>query len=304
MEKIFVVGHKNPDTDTIVSAMLMAEYLGEGYVPVMTGKPNSETEYVFSRFGVEFPEILSSAENLKIFLVDHNEETQMVDGAEVDNVVGVVDHHKVNFRNSKPIFLHFRPWGSTATVIYDLFRKDGRDIPERLKPLLLSAILSDTVILKSPTTTDMDRMVVEELSAELGINYQELGMEMFKAKSRISEKTAEEIITNDFKNFDMSGKKVGIGQIETPDIESVRPRYGEILEKMKEKKEAGSYHTIVLMVTDILKEGSELLVVSDDEERIGEMFNTQISGGVSGFLEGVMSRKKQVAPVLEEGFRE
>jgi len=301
MEKVYVVGHLNPDTDTIVAALSLANLLNQKentnkYIPVITGKPNPETMFVFERFALGFPDILENAQDKKLFLVDHNEATQIVPGWSEENIIGFVDHHKINFKSSSPIYVVCRPWGSSNSIIYDMYKKEGIALPDKLKPAMLAAILSDTVILKSPTTTPIDMNIVEELSCELNINFQELGMEMFKAKSKVANKTPEEIIKNDFKDYDMNGKKVGIGQIETTDLRELEPKLNEIIAKMKEM----DYHTVVLMLTDIIKEGSKLLVVSKEQEKIGQIFNTKIQDNISEFLPGIMSRKKQVAKKLSE----
>ncbi|MBT3464884.1 manganese-dependent inorganic pyrophosphatase, partial [archaeon] len=241
MEKVYVIGHTNPDTDSVVSAMALSTLLNlkertDRYVACMSGSPNSETEYIFDRFGMEFPEQLEDATGKTLFLVDHNEESQTVKGRENDNIIGLVDHHKIKFENSKPIYVIMKPWGSSNSVIYDMFKKDLLEVPDYLKPAMLCAILSDTVILKSPTTTPVDMMFVEELSEELGLDYQELGMELFKAKSNLKSKTPIEIIKNDYKDFDFNGKKVGVGQIETPDLTEIESRIPEILKAMNDLK--------------------------------------------------------------------
>lgn len=305
MEKIYVIGHMNPDTDSVVAAMTMASFLNlrertDKYVAAMAGSPNSETEYIFDRFGIRFPEKLDDATGKKLFLVDHNEESQSVKGRNNENIIGFTDHHKLKFECSKPLEITVKPWGSSNTVIYDLFKKDLLEVPYHLKPAILSAILSDTVILKSPTTTPVDMMVVEELSEELGLDYQELGMELFKAKSNLGKKTPIEVLKNDFKDFDFNNKKCGIGQVETPDLNDIEDRAGEVLEAMKKLKQQEKYHSIILILTDIIQEGSKLLVVSDEGDKIADMFKTKIEDNLSEFIPGMMSRKKQVAPVMND----
>lgn len=305
MDKIYVIGHKNPDTDTIISAILMSEFLNlredtKKYIPVISGKPNSETEFVFNKFGIKFPKILDDASDQKLYLVDHNEESQYVKGASVENVVGILDHHKMNFKNYLPIEITVKPWGSSNTVVYDLFQKHNMQIPSELKPLVLCALLSDTVILKSPTTTENEVKLVENLSKELKLDYKKLGTEMFKAKSKVAEKSAEKIIYNDFKDFDFGEKKVGVGQVETPDLSEIEKRAPEIRQKMQEIKNKGKYHSLLLMLTDIINEGSKLLIVSDATESIAKLFNVSVKNGMTDFIPGIMSRKKQVVSVLEK----
>lgn len=305
MDTIYVIGHQNPDTDTVISAIAMAQFLNlkneeNNYVAARAGDLNTETEYVLSTFEIKEPELLTDATEKKLFLVDHNEKTQIIEGAEEENVLGIVDHHKINFASSHPIDITIRPWGCTATIIYDMFSKQEITIPEHLKPAILSAILSDTVILRSPTTTNHDREVVEELASSLDIDYQELGMEMFKAKAKIADKTPEQIIHNDFKVFEFGTNIVGVGQIETPDLGELNDKIEDITEAMEEIKEENGYHSIVLMLTDIIQEGTKLLIVSDEIDRVAGMFETTLEGNLSAFIPGMMSRKKQVAPILSE----
>ncbi|MBN1502683.1 manganese-dependent inorganic pyrophosphatase [Candidatus Woesearchaeota archaeon] len=305
MGKIYVVGHKNPDTDTIVCAITMADFLNKRdktdiYEARMSGKPNSESEFIFNKFGIKFPAILEDAKGKQLYLVDHNETSQYVAGAEVENVVGILDHHKINFENTKPIEITTRPLGSSNSIVYCLFERHGLKLSNELKPLVLCAILSDTVILKSPTTAAKDREIVGTLSKELNIDYQQLGMEMFKAKSQISEKSAEHIIYNDFKKFDFHGKKVGIGQVETPDLREIEKRVIEIKKKMEEIKEKDKYHSLVLMLTDIIEEGTKLIIVSKNPAAFAKIFNTRIKNNLTDFIPGMMSRKKQVVPMLIE----
>jgi manganese-dependent inorganic pyrophosphatase len=305
MEKIYVIGHMNPDTDSVVSAISMAAFLNlrertNKYKAAMSGNPNSETEYIFDRFGLEFPEKIDDATGKKLFLVDHNEESQSVKGRQNENILGFTDHHKIKFESSIPLEITVKPWGSSNTVIYDLFKKELLDIPDEIKPAMLCAVLSDTVILKSPTTTPVDMMVVEELSEDLQIDYQKLGMELFKAKANLGKKTALEILKNDFKDFYFNSKKTGIGQIEAADLNDIEDRFTEIITAMKELKEKSKYHSIILMLTDIIQEGSKLAVVSDEKDKIAKIFSTKIKDNLSDFIPGMMSRKKQVAPVMND----
>ena len=305
MDDIHVIGHKNPDTDTVVSAMAMAHYLNllhedNKYIANRPGEFNNETEFVFNAFGLTKPPVLDSAEGLTLYLVDHNESNQIIDGAETSKIAGIIDHHKVNFDGSKPIEILTRPWGSTCTVIYDLCRQNAVELPGDLLSGMLCAILSDTVILRSPTTTKHDRDAVIEIAGILDLDYQKLGMEMFTAKAQISDKTPEQIIHNDFKVFEFGEKIVGIGQIEAPDLSLLDDKLDEIAATMLQLKEENNYHTFILMLTDIIQEGTKLLVFSDDEEKIAEIFKTSITSNMSEFLQGVLSRKKQVVPVLND----
>ncbi len=309
MQEIYVIGHTNPDTDSIVSAIAMADFLNrfnttDEYVPARAGELNSETEFVMERFSVETPMFIKSINGHKVFLVDHNERSQYYNGITVDDIIGIVDHHKINFQNSHPIESHLRPWGSTSSIVYDLYDKYGISLPDRLKPILLCGILSDTVILRSPTTTKYDREIVEILSKELGIDYQQLGMEMFTAKAQLDDKTPEQILHNDFKVFEMGEHMLGIGQVETPDLTLLKTRVPDLLSIMKELKQENNYFALVLMLTDIINEGSQLLVVSDDIKLFGDIFETTIQDNISAFIPGMLSRKKQVVPQLTQALAE
>lgn len=305
MDEVYVIGHLNPDTDTVISAMAMAQLLNfkndvDRYIPVRTGELNTETEFILNKFELKTPEILIDASDKKLFLVDHTESSQMVEGHSRENIIGVIDHHKVDLQTSSPIEITVRPWGSTATIIYQEYLNLGIEIPNRLKPAILSAILSDTVILRSPTTTTHDRQIVEELAQELGIDYQELGMELFRAKAQITDKTPEQIIHNDFKVFEFGEKIVGVGQVETPDLTELESKLEDILSSMEQLKEENEYHSIILMLTDIIEEGSRLLIVSEEENLIANLFETSTTNNVTNFIPGMLSRKKQVIPVLSE----
>jgi len=305
MEQIYVIGHTNPDTDTIISAIAMAEFLTLSnsdyeYIPMRTGELNTETQFVCEKFGIPVPELMTDASEKMLYLVDLNETSQIVDGWDINKIVGVIDHHKLNFNGTNPIEVTVKPWGCTCTIIYELFKKDNFEIPSYIVPGMLCAILSDTVILRSPTTTSHDERVVQELSQKLTLDYQVLGMEMFTAKAQITDKTPEQIIHSDFKVFEFGEKIVGVGQVETPDLTLVDSKLPEIIQGMKEIKEENSYHTMLLMLTDIIQEGTKLIVISDEERLIADIFDVTLERNVSEFISGMLSRKKQVIPQLTE----
>jgi len=295
MEPIYVVGHKSPDTDTVVCAIAMADFLAKRdnseCIAVRTGKVNSETEFVFEKAGATLPEVLEDASEKKLFLVDHNEKDQWIEGAHADHIVGIVDHHKFNFTGGHPIEINLKPWGCCATVIYDMYEKEGIAIPEEIKKLLLGALLSDTVILKSPTTTPKDEAVLRGLATELGIDFEKMGMDQFKVKAKVGHKSALEILENDYKEFDFNGVKAGVGQLEMPDLTEVMEKIPSIVAEMERKG-----MNCILMLTDIIQEGSKLVIVGD--EKIAEAFKISVTDDVSDFIPGMMSRKKQIVPVL------
>ena len=318
MEHVYVVGHKNPDTDSVCSAIAFA-YLWNKWketgnfdkvmkidseaVPVIQGDVNPETRYVLEKFGFEVPQIVTNAEGKKVVLVDHSEKAQTIDGIDNAEIVAIVDHHKIgDISTPNPILFVNLPVGCTATVLKILFDKTGIEIPRNVAGILLSSILSDTVIFKPATTTEIDKIVAEELAKIAGIDdMTKFGVEIKAKLSAVEGLSAREIITRDYKDFDMSGKKVGVGQIELVDLSLVEGRVDEIYEEMKKMKEEGGYAGIFLMLTDIMKEGTELLAVTDYPEVVEKAFGKKLEGK-SVWLDGVMSRKKQVVPPLENAF--
>lgn len=313
---IYVVGHKKPDTDSVCSAIVFAHLLnewkksGKGLmkvekeaVPVIQGEPNAETKYVLEKFGVPTPEIVTDGEGKTVALVDHSEKTQTLDNIEKAEIVAIIDHHKIgDITTPNPILFVNFPVGCTATALKFLFEKTGVEIPQNLAGLLLASILSDTVVFKSATTTEMDKQAAEELAKIAGIeDITGFGIEVKAKLSDVSGMSAKDIIMRDYKDYNMSGKKVGVGQIELVDLNMIKDRREEIYQELQKIKQEGGYHTVVLMLTDIMKEGTDLMVVTDQPEIVEKTFGKKLEG-ISVWLEGVMSRKKQVVPPLEKTF--
>ncbi len=307
-EKIYVVGHRSPDLDSVVSAISYAQLKNtmektNVYTPAVAGELNQETEYVLEKFGFNQPEKLEKAQGLKLILVDHNEFSQAVESAEEAEILEVLDHHKVNFTYGQPIPFEVKPWGATASIITQKFFDHSLEINQNLAGLLLSAILVDTVITKSPTTTQKDAQIIEQLAQLAEVeNWEEFGVEIFKVRSNVSDLDAEEIIKGDFKDFNFSAGKFGVGQVETVDLSEFDDREKELLETLDKLRESGEYHSTILFITDIIKEGSRFLISSQDAKALGEALGADFSEDNKAFIPGVMSRKKQVAPKLEEQF--
>ncbi len=300
--EVYVFGHKNPDTDSILSSILLCELKNQidtekQYVARALGKPNAETQFLLDELGIKSPEILEHIEeNQMVCLVDHNENSQTADDISKADILCVVDHHKISFKYPKPIEYICKPYGCSATVISEMFEEKGIEMNDFQKKLALFAMLSDTVILKSPTTTELDRKFVEEFSEELGIDYKEFGIKMFEKKMNAKTMSAEQILKTDYKKIEIKGKMFGIGQCETVNILPFLDRKQELIKTMeKEKKEQGLY-AVVLLLTDILKQGSEVLIVSEDKN-LENAFEYQEN---SRFVKGLLSRKKQVIPAFSE----
>jgi manganese-dependent inorganic pyrophosphatase len=307
MDKIYIIGHKSPDLDSVASAISYAVLKNEiestdKYVPAIFGEVNKETKYILEKTGVATPESLDNIAGKNVILVDHNEFIQAADGIEEANIVEVLDHHKVDFKYSGIIPFRAFPAGAACSIIFDLYQNNNVVIDKEVAVLMLGGILIDTVITKSPTCTDRDKEIIEKISEIAEVDdWKEFGMELFKVRSNVTELSIEEIIKNDFKDFNFNGNKFGIGQIETVDLnefESLEERILEGLEKMKGEE---GYHTLVLFITDIIKEGSEFIVVTDDQEKIEEAMGSKLEHGKT-YIDGIISRKKQVVPMFEKVF--
>lgn len=304
---IYVIGHKSPDLDSVAAAIALADlknklYSTNEYVPAIAGEPNKETVYCLEKFGFKNPEKLETLKGQKVFLVDHNEESQIQDGFAEAEIVGVIDHHKINFKCEKPIEFKNLPWGSTCTILARQYLGKKIELEKHQAGLMLAAILVDTVITKSPTCTEIDKEIIAKLAKIAGIkDWQEFGLEIFKVRGAVSEMSAEAIIKNDYKDFNFKAGKFGIGQIETVDLNEFSAREEELLAVMAKLKDEGGYHSVILFITDIIKEGSKFLVVTTDEAAMekalkGKIVNNKI------YIPGIMSRKKQVVPMMTEVF--
>jgi len=304
MSNIYVIGHKSPDLDSVAAAISYANLknqLNETdiYKPAIAGDINKETKYVLDKFNFHVPEKLENFSDKKIILVDHNEISQMADGAKDADIIEILDHHKVSFSYNKPIEIKTKPWGASCTIIADLYEKNKVGISQSMAGLMLAAILVDTVITKSPTCTEFDKDVINELSQKINIaDWHEYGMEIFKVRSDIADLSDEAIIRSDFKDFEFKLGKVGVGQIEIADLSVFADRKNDLLSVLKRIQEGESYLAVILLITDIINEGSQFLVASQDLEFFEKAFETKLENN-QVYLPGVLSRKKQVTPKLQ-----
>lgn len=305
---IHVVGHANPDTDSVTSAIALAAFCNaqgqeaKACMQIAVADLNPESTTVLKRFGLEAPEFLDNAADKTIALVDFSDLAQGPAGLDSADVVAVVDHHKIgDVTTNNPILFRAEPVGCTGTVLNKMFKEAGVAIPKDVAGGMLSAILSDTVNFKSPTCTDDDKVAVENLKAIAGVvDTDELFMEMLKAKSAVDGVPAKDLLFRDYKDFDMKGNKVGVGQLELASLDQVAAVRDSLVEAMKEVKADGR-HTVLLMLTDVVKEGTDLVVLSDDVALIEKAFDCKLDGG-SMWIDGMMSRKKQTVPNLQGVF--
>jgi len=307
-DNVYVVGHKSPDTDSVAAAISYANLknklnLPEIYVPAAAGTINSETKFVLDHFGVPVPETITDGKGKKIVLVDHNEVAQAVDNIKEATLMEVIDHHKIgDVQTASPIFFHNEPVGSTATIISAMYDQYKVPITKEMAGVMISAILSDTVLFKSPTCTEKDKEQVAKLAKIIGEDYEAYGIAMLTAKSDISTKTALDIVKGDYKHFDFAGTKAGVGQIEVMDLSVLAPRRKEILDEMEKVRKDEGLSFVLIMLTDVMKEASDLLFVGTPVDKFEKAFDGKIENS-SIYKKGVLSRKKQVIPPLEAAFK-
>jgi manganese-dependent inorganic pyrophosphatase len=302
----YVFGHTNPDSDSIVGAISLSylkNELGEDTIPSRQGDISPETEFILNKFGGTAPELKTSYAGEEVYIVDFSDLAQAPKDIKEATILGIVDHHKLgDLTTDTPLECWIRPIGCSNTVIKEMYDYHGVAIPKDIAGMMMLAILSDTVIFKSPTCTKIDTKAVKELAAIAKIeDYKALAMEMFIAKSAVEGASARNLNTRDYKEFDMNGTRVGVGQMEMVDISVLENRIDELFADMRAMKAENGLHTILILLTDIMKEGSQLLVVSDDASKIEAAFNTKLENN-QAWLEGVLSRKKQVIPFLQPQF--
>ncbi|MGT2846906.1 manganese-dependent inorganic pyrophosphatase [Streptococcus massiliensis] len=311
MSKILVFGHQNPDTDAIASSYAFAYLSREAYgldtEAVALGTPNEETAFVLQTFGVAAPRVVTSAKEEgaeAVILTDHNEFQQSISDIRDVTVHGVVDHHRVaNFETANPLYMRLEPVGSASSIVYRMFKESGVAVPKEIAGLLLSGLISDTLLLKSPTTHDSDRVIAPELAELAGVNLEEYGLAMLKAGTNLASKSADELIDIDAKTFELNGNQVRVAQVNTVDIAEVLERQAELEAAIEKANAANGYSDFVLMITDIVNSNSEILALGSNMDKVEAAFNFTLENN-HAFLAGAVSRKKQVVPQLTESFGE
>lgn len=304
-EKVLIFGHKNPDTDSICSS-IVKEILNkkngcEESKAVRLGAVNKETQYVLNYLGIEAPELIEKVEEgQKVILVDHNDFEQSVDGIQDAKIIGVVDHHRIgNFRTIEPLYFTARPYGCTSTILYKDFVQKGIEIERKEAILMASAIISDTLLLKSPTTTEHDKKALEELGKIANINIEEYGLEMLKAGTDLDDFSEEQLINLDAKSLEKDGTKFVIAQVNTVSIEDVLKRQEKLEEVINKTIEEKGLSLFVFAITDILNSNSEIIALGSRTDAVEKAFEkTLVNNRI--FLEGVVSRKKQLLPVIDK----
>ncbi|WP_019393720.1 manganese-dependent inorganic pyrophosphatase [Priestia filamentosa] len=305
MEKILIFGHKNPDTDTICSAIAYAELkaaLGFDVEPVRLGEVNGETQFALDKFNASAPRLVETVANEvnSVILVDHNERQQSVSDINNVRVLEVIDHHRIaNFETTDPLYYRAEPVGCTATILNKLYKEHGVEIKKDTAGLMLSAIISDSLLFKSPTCTEEDVKAAKELASIAEVDAEEYGLAMLKAGADLSDKTIAELITLDAKEFQMGEHRVEVAQINAVDTNDVLIRQEDLKHAMLETIAEKGLDLFVLVVTDILNSNSMALAIGKETEAVEKAFDVSLVDD-KALLKGVVSRKKQIVPPLTE----
>lgn len=308
MSKVLVFGHKNPDTDTITSAIVYAylkQQIGVDAEAVRLGEVNNETKYALEKFGFEAPRLINSVvgEAAQVILVDHNEFQQSADGIEEVQITEVIDHHRVaNFQTSDPLYYRAEPVGCTATILNKIFKENDIAIPANIAGLMLSAIVSDTLLFKSPTCTEQDVKAGKELAELAGVNVEEYGLAMLKAGADLSDKSLEDLLSLDAKEFQFGEYKAVVAQVNAVDVNDVLGRQEELENLLNKNVAENGLDLFFFVVTDILNNDSTAVAIGQVADASAKAFGAEI---VNGRIElpGVVSRKKQIVPVLTDALK-
>jgi len=304
-EEVLIFGHKNPDTDSITSSLVMENLekkLGNKNAKAYKlGKVNKETEYVLNYFGIQAPETLEKVEEkANVILVDHNDFAQSVEGIEKANILKVVDHHAVGgFRTAGPLYYLAEPIGCTETILYKQYKANGVEIDKKTAGLMISGIISDTLLFKSPTCTEEDVNATKELAKIAEIDLEEYGMEMLKAGTDLSDFMPEELIEIDSKVTSANGIDIRVAQVNTASIEDVLKNQDKIEQVMEKAIEESKVAVFLFLITDIINNNSEAVILGERIDIAEKAFGQKIENNRM-FLKGVVSRKKQVFPPLLE----
>ena len=304
MVKTYVFGHKSPDSDTITSSIVMANLenkLGNTDAKAYRlGSINKETEFILNYLNMDAPELLESIEDgSDVILVDHNSPSESIDNLNNLNILKIVDHHKLALETSYPLFLRFEPVGCTETILFKLYQENGVEITKEIATLMLSAIVSDTLLLKSPTTTEDDISAVKALSKIAEVDVEEYGLEMLKAGTDLSSFTIDEILQLDAKQIDFKDVRSIINQVNTASIDDVMEMKDELEDGISKIIDSENLDLFILLITDIVNSNSQVIALGKSAKLIEKAYGVELIDNTA-LLEGVVSRKKQVVPIMTE----
>lgn len=307
MEKVLIFGHKNPDTDTICSAIAYAELknkIGQNAEPIRLGEVSGETQFALDYFKKDAPRLVEkvASETKEVILVDHNERQQSADDITEVRVLEVIDHHRIaNFETSDPLYYRAEPVGCTATILNKMYKENGVQIEKETAGLMLSAIISDSLLFKSPTCTQEDIDAAKELAAIAGVDADVYGLDMLKAGADLSDKSVQQLISLDAKEFQMGSSKVEIAQVNAVDTNDVLVHKAEVEAALSSVIADKGLDLFLFVVTDILTNDSVAVAIGNEASKVEQAFHVSLDNN-QATLKGVVSRKKQIVPVLTEAF--
>jgi len=307
MTTTLIFGHKNPDTDSICSALAYADLktrIGADVEAVRLGSVSGETQFALDTFSTPAPRLVESvaAEASHVILVDHNERQQSA--TDIDNVTidEVIDHHRIaNFETAGPLYYRAEPVGCTSTIVLKMFKESGVDVSPRIGGLMLSAILSDTLLLKSPTCTPEDSAAAHELAAIAGVDLQTYGMELLKAGANLRARSIAQLVSTDSKEFSMGGAKVEIAQVTAVDVDDVLSRQDELEAALRDIVAAKELDLFLFIITDIINNDSVAVALGPRADAVETAYDVTLENN-RALLAGVVSRKLQIVPVLTATF--
>ena len=303
MQKILIFGHKNPDTDSITSSIVLANLekaLGKNVEACRLGNINKETQYVLDYIGIEPPRLLENVEDgTEVMLVDHASNKESIENLDNCTILKIVDHHYVALNTSYPLSYRAEPVGCTQTILYQLYQENGIEIDKKIATLMVSAIISDTLLFKSPTCTPQDIETANQLAKIAGIDCSTYGLEMLKAGTDLSEFSIEEILKLDAKEIVLKEVKSVIAQVNTASIDEVMLHKTGLEAGMQKVIEEKGLELFMLLITDIINSNSQVIVLGKRADLVEKSYGVTLESNTA-LLKGVVSRKKQVVPILTE----
>tara|TARA_R110001583_G_C5665985_1_gene410134 strand:+ start:5058 stop:5975 length:918 start_codon:yes stop_codon:yes gene_type:complete len=303
---MLVLGHQNPDCDSLCSAISLAALfnkMGRPATPVLQGEPNPEAQFLLEQSGFPTPEIRTSVAGEEIFIVDYSDWNQGTADMKKAKIRGIVDHHKLgDITTNEPLECWIWPVGCSATIVYNMYKFNSQIPDAAVAKLMMGAIISDTVNFQGPTTTDIDKAAAKELAEIAGVSDLNAFAEaQFEAKSDIALVPASELILRDQKVFEMAGEQLAIGQLELTSLETAFSKKADMLVEMEKIHAEKGYHSTIVLLTDINKLDTTALIVSKDADKVAKALNSKVIDNMFE-LPGVVSRKKQIIPFLQEAF--
>ena len=302
-----IIGHKNPDTDTVCSAIAYQDFLEKQNVEAKAfalGEPNNETKFVLEKFGVEVPEVISEfPHGTEIVLLDHNEEGQSVDNLNDLDIVEIIDHHRVKLETDKPISIYIEPLGSSCSIIAKKYFETRTKLSKEIASIMIAGIISDTLIFNSPTSTEIDKELAEKLNKIAEIeDLEKFGLDMFNAKSDLGDISVDRLVRLDYKIYEFGKDKYALGVMETTNKDYGIERKDEIAKRLEEIKKEDNLKGVFFSIIDILDEKSYTVCSGKEEVKLfTELFKAEDQEGVL-FVDNIVSRKKQIVPVFEKYF--